>query len=285
MRRNEAKDQVPLAAPVIPEAAPAMRAGAPVNLVTSPGEPFKPTLLDTLRACSETLRAQDQAARKPMEEALKDIDRGLWRVFRWLDEAVGHLEVIRPKVHHVFHLQNILTIERPEFDRGFVSFRRRALAGMEVLEHVEMFYRIESATPIVLRVNPGAAIGVEERLRGSTLPFQYETELDEKRIVRHGLFRVQPVISASVRFQPDYHRQVVHVTLRNVDRFESVSLEFAPDKVNEAALEDLVKFMLGETSVFLRRAPLALIRGRVNEPQVAPAVKEVQPARETSPVK
>ena len=241
---------------------------------TNMAESFKPTLLDTLREKSESLRAQDQAARKPMEEALKDIDRSLWRAFRWLDEAVGHLEVIRPKVGHVFHLHNILTIERPQFDRGFVSFRRRALAGMEVLEHVEMFYRMEGSAPIILRLNPAAAIGVEERLRGSTLPFQYETEQDDKRIVRFGLFRVQPMISASVHFQPDYHRQVIHVTLRNVDRFESVSLEFPPDKVHEAALEDLVKFMMGETSGFLRRAPLALIRSRRDEPYAAQAVRE-----------
>ena len=274
MRRNEAKDPVPLVAPVASEATAQSRAGLPGKPLASSDEPFKPKLLDTLRACSETLRAQDQAARKPMEEGLKDIDRSLWRAFRWLDEAVGHLEVIRPKIHHTFHLQNILTIERPEFDRGFVSFRRRALAGMDVLEHIEMFYRIEGSAPIVLRLNPGAAIGVEERLRASTLPFHYETELDEKRVVRYGLFRVQPVISASVRFQPDYHRQVIHVTLRNVDRFESVSLEFGPDKVNEAALEDLVKFVLGETSVFLRRAPLALIRRRTDAPQSAQAVKE-----------
>jgi hypothetical protein len=229
---------------------------------------FKPSLLDQLREKSETLRAQDQAARKPMEEALKDIDRCLWRAFRWLDEAVGHLEVIRPRVGHVFHLHNILTIERPRFDRGFVSFRRRALAGLEVLEHVEMFYRIEGPAPIVLRISPASAAGVDERLRASALPYQYQTEQDEKRVVRYGLFQIQPAISASVRFEPDYHHQRVAVTLRNVDRFESVSLDFAPDKVDEAALEDLVKFMMGEPNGFLRRAPLALIRGRRDDPPV-----------------
>ena len=93
----------------------------------------KRTLLDKLREKSEALRAQGEAARKPMEEALKDIDRTLWRAFRWLDEAIGHLEVIRPSIGHSFRLHNVLTIERPKFDRGFVSFRRRALAGMEVL--------------------------------------------------------------------------------------------------------------------------------------------------------
>lgn len=225
----------------------------------------KPSLLATLREKSEALRAQDTAARKPMEEALKDIDRGLWRTFRWLDEAIGHLQVIKPAVTHTFVLDKILAIARPHFDRGFVSFRRRALAGMEVLEHVEMFYRLEGAAPIAVRVSPAAALGIEQRLRGSTLDFTYQAEQDEKRVVRYGLFQIQPAISASVRFQPDYYRQVVLVTLHNVDRFESVQLEFVPDKLDEPALEDLVKFIMGEPNGFLRRAPLAHIRARRDE--------------------
>jgi hypothetical protein len=224
-------------------------------------EPKKPTLLDALRQKSEALRAEDVAARKPMEEALRDIDRGLWRAFRWLDEAIGHLEVIHPSVGHTFHLDSILTIARPRFDRGFVSFRRRPLAGLEVIEHVELFYRLEGPQPIVLRLNPAGAGAIEERLRSSTLPFQYQTEHDQRRIVKYGVFQVQPAISASVRLQPDYHRQVVHVALRNVDRFESVHLEFQPDKLDETALEDLMKFMLGEANGFLRRAPLAMVKG------------------------
>jgi len=237
---------------------------------TNMPDPLKPSLLDQLREKSEALRAQDQAARKPMEEAIKDIDRILWRAFRWLDEAIGHLEVIRPRVNHAFHLGNILSVERPRFDRGFVSFRRRAMVGMEILEHVEMFYRLEGDKPIVLRLNPVASLGVEERLRSSSLPYQYQTEQDERRVVKYGLFHVQPHISASARFAPDYHLHMVQVTLHNVDRFEAVSLDFSPEKLNEAALEDLVKLMMGEPNGFLRRAPLALIRGRHDEPVTAP---------------
>lgn len=229
-------------------------------------EPKKPTLLDALRQKSEAMRAEDTAARKPMEEALKDIDQGLWRAFRWLDEAVGHLEVIHPCVGHTFHLDSLLTITRPRFDRGFVSFRRRALAGLEVLEHVELFYRLEGSKPIVLRIKPVGANAIEERLRSSTLPFQYQTEHDERRVVKHGVFQIEPAISASVRLQPDYHRHVVQVTLRNVDRFESVHLEFQPAKLDETALEDMVKFMLGEPNGFLRRAPLTLVKGSREHP-------------------
>jgi len=233
-------------------------------------ETLTPSLLEQLREQSQALRARGEAARKPMEEAIKDIDRILWRTFRWLDEAMGHLEVIRPQINHVFHLGNVLSIERPTFDRGFVSFRRRALLGLDVLEHVELFYRVEGDKPIVLRLNPSASHDLEERLRVSTLPYQYQTEQDERRVVRYGLFHVQPHVSASVRFDADYPRQIVQVTLRNVDRFESVSLEFGPEKLTEAALEDLVKLMTGQPNAFLRRAPLALIRGTREDPAETP---------------
>jgi hypothetical protein len=217
----------------------------------------KPKLLESLRAQSTAVRAQGEAARKPVEEVLGDIDKMLWRAFRWLDEALGHLEVIQPVVAHRFHLSNVGTIDRPKYERGFVSYRRRALAGMELLDHVEVFYRLVGAAPLVVRVHPGSSAMIEERLRPSTMPYTYTTEQDERRVIKSGVFHVTPAISANIRFEPDYHRQVVEVTLRNVDRFESVSLEFGPDKLDEGALEDLLKFVLGETNGFLRRAPLA----------------------------
>jgi hypothetical protein len=235
----------------------------------------KPSLLDRLRQQSDALRDDDSAKRRPVEEALSDIDRRLWRAFKWLDEALGHLEVIRPQVAHVFGLGSVLTILSPRYEKGFVSYRRKPYGGQELIEHVELFYRMTQDAPIVLKVQPGAAAAIEERLRGAHLPYQYQTEQDEARVVRYGIFTVTPAVTASVKFAPDYRRQVIQVTLRNVDRFESVILEFAPEKLDEAALEDLVRFILGEASGFLRRAPLAglgrrkLVEGAV-EIQSAP---------------
>ena len=84
-------------------------------------DPSKPKLLESLRAQSSAVRAQGEAARKPVEEALGDIDRLLWRAFRWLDEALGHLEVIQPVVGHRFQLPNVGAIDRPRYERGFVA--------------------------------------------------------------------------------------------------------------------------------------------------------------------
>ena len=158
-------------------------------MVGSRSRHAQPSLLQRLRKQSDELRAQDTAARQPFEAAVKAIDTGLWGAFRWLDEALGHLEVIHPKVAHRFQLGNILTVTRPRFERGFVAFRRGTYAGFDVLSYIEMFYRLSGPEPFILRVNPAAANGIEERLRAAPMQFQYQTEQDAGRIVRYGLFR------------------------------------------------------------------------------------------------
>jgi len=221
--------------------------------------PHKPAsrFLDQLRERSDAVRKHQTDAHRPIEDMLRDMDRQLWSAFRWLDEVLRHLEVIRPTVQHTFHIMGVLSIASPRYERGFISYRRKPVASMELLEHVEIFYRLSQDNPVTMKVQPASASSIEERLRAAQLQFRYDTELDEHRVVRNGIFTVTPAITASVRLVPDYRRQRVEVTLRNVDRFESVILDFAANGLNEAALEDLVHLILGEGNQFLRRAPLA----------------------------
>ena len=51
------------------------------------------------------------------------------------------------------------------------------------------------------------------------------------------------------------------VPLVNVDRFDRVSLEFHSQAIEEPVLDDLISFILGKNTAFLRRAPLAGIHG------------------------
>jgi len=175
---------------------------------------------------------------------------------------MGHLEVIRPDVRHRFRLGDYLTFDQLQLDSGFTALRRHGLATGDRLEHVEMYYRLAAPKPAVVRVSPMAAVAVEERLRAAALHFHSDAELDKEKIVRNTVFHVEPTIRASVRFKPDYRRHAIAVMLRNVDRFESVQLEFEPSGIDEPALEDLVRLVLGESNAFLHRAPLAYVNSR-----------------------
>ena len=83
-----------------------------------------------------------------------------------------------------------------------MSYRRKPLAGLDVLEHVELFYRLVGEAPVVLKCQPAAAGPIEDKLRASHVPYHYQTEHDEARVVRTGVFTITPAITASVGSRP-----------------------------------------------------------------------------------
>ena len=100
----------------------------------------RPSLLDELRQRSEALRAERAVARLPEERSRHEIDGALWRAYRWLDEAMGHLEVIRPEVLRKFRLGDYLTFDRLQLRQRIRGIppprardRRQARARRDVL--------------------------------------------------------------------------------------------------------------------------------------------------------
>lgn len=234
------------------------------------------SMLDRLRKQSETVRA-NETPRKSTEEILADMDKRLWRAYRWLDEALAHLSVIKPVVAHEFRIESLLTLSGLQLEQGFVSYRRRHLAGHELLDYVETFYRLVGSKPLKVQVPPTAVSVIENKLRAAGIVFRYEAHQDERKVITGGTFTVTPSVTSSVRFDPDYRRQEISVRLTNVDRFETVHLDFKPEHLDEAALEDLVRLLMGESNAFLRRAPLSGVGAAKKAPVIdEPVVYRVE---------
>jgi hypothetical protein len=211
----------------------------------------RPALIESLRTRADALRRDELARRHSTIELIRGVDRRLRTALRWLDEAVAHR----------FLLAGLMTLSGLHFVGGAVSGRRGRVAGEDVLELVELGYRLANEAPLRIVVPPGDARLAAEHLRASQLDYSYRPE-GGPRGGRSGVFTVAQAVTASVRLIPDFERGRVVVALVNVDRLESVSLEFTPDALGEAALEDLVRLILGDSDAFLKRAPLARVGRR-----------------------
>ena len=134
---------------------------------------------------------------------------------------------------------------------------------MELLDHVEVFYRLVGPEPLVVRVNPGSAAMIEERLRPSTHALHVRHRAgraaghQERRVPRHA-GDLAPTCGSSPTTTARWSRSRCATSTAS-SRSASSS---GRDKLDEAALEDLLKFVLGETNGFLRRAPLAGFKAR-----------------------
>ena len=180
----------------------------------------------------EELRAQYEAARKsPHEHAdvpgFQEIDAQMRKSFRWLEKAIAYLDGLKPPIEHRFDLGHGLLFESPRLSHAFVGQHEQRIVGYPVLDEINISYEIATAGPLTIEAAPGNAAEAQKTLDDVGLPY------------------------TARRVENDAG-----------DRFDRVSLEFHSRAIDEPALEDFVRLVLGRSSAFLQRAPLVGIHGR-----------------------
>jgi hypothetical protein len=222
--------------------------------------PDKPSLLDELRVQYEAARkSQHGHADVP---GFEEIDGQLRKAFRWLEKAIAYLDELKPSIEHRFDLGHGLAFESPRLGRAYIGQHERRIVGFPVLDEINIYYEIAAAKPLTVAMGSGDAALVEKTLDEAGL--QYTSKHAEGRdgAAQKCVITVPAAIPSSISFHADYQTGLVRVSLINVDRFDRVILEFHSAAIDETVLEDLVRFMLGRSAAFLRRAPLAGIHGQ-----------------------
>ena len=93
-------------------------------------------------------------------------------------------------------------------------------------------------------------------LVAANIEFTSETDSSVRGGATNNALHVAAGLRCEVRFDPDFVNDSIIVTLRNVDRFEPVILDFETPALDTRALDDLVNLILAKPSQFLLRAPL-----------------------------
>jgi hypothetical protein len=211
----------------------------------------------------EQLRAQaDAAATKRVQqldlsrEVIDRIDQRMHHVFQYFDEACKLLTVIQSPVERYFDLPHIARYERLHVQRASVMFRKQRLQDRDAYDYVVVYYDLVGPPPPPLRVATRRSPEIERALTHAGIEFSSDTESKPQSATAHNIIRIAPGLRCEVRFDPDFENGRIVVTLRNVDRFEPVILDFETAALNTRVLDELVNFMLAKPSQFLLRAPL-----------------------------
>jgi hypothetical protein len=215
----------------------------------------------------EELRGQYEAARvSPHEHAdvpgFQEIDAQLRKAYRWLERVIAYLDGLHPPIAHRFDLGHGIAFDSPKFERGFVGHHEQRIVGFPVLDEINISYQIATAPPRPVEVASGGVALVEKLLDDAGLQYTARRVEDQGGVLRKCAISMPAQIPAAIAFRADYRSGTVQVSLVNVDRFDRVSLEFQSRAIDEPALEDLVRLILGRSDAFLHRAPLVGVHGR-----------------------
>ena len=218
-----------------------------------------PSILDELKSQYEAARTSTHT--HDDVEGFEQINARLRKAYTWLDKAFSYLDGVKPAIAHRFDVGHGLVFENTRFGRGYVGQHERRIVGYPVLDEINIYYEIAADKPLTIEVGPGGVALAEKAPAAAGLQYTCRRIEDQGGVVRKCVITVPPAIPAKVSFTVDYQTGIVTVPLVNVDRFDRVSLEFHSQHIDEAILDDLLKFILGRDQNFLRRAPLAGIHG------------------------
>ncbi|MDR1529577.1 MAG: hypothetical protein LBS40_04160 [Burkholderiales bacterium] len=215
----------------------------------------KTFLIDELRKQAEGKAASPQNTSPNEAQIRSSIDSLLWQIYGWMEEVARYLDTLHPPVAHEFRLGNVLTFGALTLSDSFASYRRQRFEDQDLLEYIEFFYRLKAPNNTIIRVQSSSADEIETRMRVAGLSFEVSPQINEWKKVHAVQFDVKPEIKSNIRFEPDYIQHKIGIRLANVDRFDAIYLVFPPSQLDEDALEDLVRLVLGEKNTFMSRAP------------------------------
>ncbi len=218
-----------------------------------------PSILDELRAQYEAARVTHHDHSDV--EGYEQINARMRKAYTWLDKAFSYLDGVKPAIDHRFDVGHGLVFEQTRFGRGYVGQHERRIVGFPVIDEINIYYEIAAAKALNIEVAPAGVQSAEKALDDVGLQYTCKRVEDHSGVVRKCVITVPPAIPAKVGFNVDYQTGIVTVPLVNVDRFDRMSLEFHSQAIDEPVLDDLLKFILGRDSSFLRRAPLAGLHG------------------------
>jgi hypothetical protein len=213
-------------------------------------------LLEKLRAQADAVAAKRVQQLKLSAEAIDRIDGQMQRVFHYFDEACRLLQTITPPVERSFELPHIARYEGLHIERASVTFRKQRLQEREAYDYIIVYYSLAGPAPTPLRVAVRRSPEVERALSSANIEFSCDSDAVAAGEARYNIIRIAAGLRCEVRFDPDFQNGRIAVTLRNVDRFEPVILDFESAALDASALDDLVQLMLAKPSRFLLRAPL-----------------------------
>jgi len=213
-------------------------------------------LLEQLRAQADAVAAKRVQQLKLSREVVDRIDQRMHVVFQYFDEACKLLQVIAPPIERRFELPHIVRYEGLHLERASVMFRKQRLQDRDVYDYVVVYYSLGGPAPAPLRVAIRRSPEIERALTHANIEFTCDTDSSVQTGATYNVIRIAPGLRCEVRFDPDFENGRVVVTLRNVDRFEPVILDFETPALDTKTLDNLVNFMLAKPSQFLLRAPL-----------------------------
>jgi hypothetical protein len=214
------------------------------------------SFLNQLKQQAQSLQSQQGAHQQQSDALLERTEAACKVVWHYLMELPRQLNVIEPAAASLSLDGKTPWPEMKQHDFRFDA-RKKKLRDKEVFDYLAIGWRISPRQHVRdkgrVSVNfPPDLERVERRLQAGHVPHERleQRHPDTNRLQRI-VFEHEYAARASVLFTAEHDEGSVKVRLASVGGLETVNTSYAATHLTTAALDELAKLIVGETSRFL----------------------------------
>lgn len=247
-------DSTPVPRPASPAATPP----APPHIATVAAAPPPLPAAQTAAPSGLLASLKQQALAKQQSEnqkssqrdvVLQRIHAALGTAYQYLNDFVMQLNILKPPYAKTYAFFGLADFEELAWQEGRADFRMQETASDNRLyDQVSLRYRLAGPKPFsVARENP-ALEKLCKALSDYNIAYTAAEVRNERGQVERATLSFPSEIKAGLLLAGNYQTGKLLLRTRNIERFGIMEYQLPPESVNQEALDELARLILGENN-------------------------------------
>ncbi len=180
-------------------------------------------------------------------EQKKAISAALQRAFRYFDELIKQLNVLKPAYEKSYSFFGVVDFDEMHWEEGRADYRMEQLASDDRLfDQASLRYRLVAPKKFsVTRENP-AMEKLRKALFDHGIVFTTDEQLNDRSRVERATFNFPCEIKAGLMLMGDENTGEIVLRTRNIERFGVMEYRTTPEIIATESLDALTLLILGK---------------------------------------
>ena len=202
-------------------------------------------LLDDLKKQAENLKAQDTDKTESLRASAVAVDHALRRTFLYLNDLGKQLNAIQMPCPFTYKIPNVADVNGLIAKDFFVDFRSKHFIDKDYYGEVHVAYRAFSDKVLTVKKGPDDMEKFRDFLWQANVEHKSEQYRNERKVITHEVFRINCEFRIQAKMDGDHENGKLKIVTKNVGGFEMDIFNLTAQEMNDHAVEEFAKFMIG----------------------------------------